>query len=87
MRCINPETLVVVSFILAIVSRYFSEAFTFVYLAKWNTQVKHHMTLTILNLENAQMAVTYPCSRSLFESRVALRIKHPYEEQVRAYRI
>ena len=37
------------------ISRYFSEAFTFVYLAQWNTQVIHHMTVTILNLENAQM--------------------------------
>ena len=50
MRCINPVILVV-----AIVSRYFSEAFTFVYLAQWNIQVIHHMTLTILNLGNAQM--------------------------------
>ena len=32
-------------------------------------------------------SLTYPCSRSLFESRVALRIKHPYEEQARAYRM
>ena len=29
----------------------------------------------------------HPCSRSLFERRVVLRIKHPYEEQARAYRI
>ena len=28
------------------------------YLAQWNTQVIHHMTLTILNLENTQMGVT-----------------------------
>ena len=27
------------------------------------------------------------CARSLFESRVALRIKHPYKEQARAYHI
>ena len=55
MRCINAETLVVASFVETIVSRYFSEAFTFVYLAQWNTQVIHHMTVTILNMENAQM--------------------------------
>ena len=55
MRCINLETLVFVSFVEAVVSRYFGEAFTFVFLAQWNTQVIHHMTVTILNLENAQM--------------------------------
>ena len=30
---------------------------------------------------------TYPCSRILFENYVALKIKHSYEEQTRAYRI
>ena len=29
----------------------------------------------------------FPCSRSLFESRVALRIKHPYEEQGISYKL
>ena len=29
----------------------------------------------------------YGCSRRLFESRVALKIKRPYEEQARAYRL
>ena len=29
----------------------------------------------------------YPCLSSLLESRLALRIKHLYEEQARAYRI
>ena len=31
--------------------------------------------------------MTYPCSRSLFESRVTLRIKHPYEEQAIPYKL
>ena len=50
-----PRTLIVVSFVQAIVSRYFSEAFTFVYLAQCNTQGMHHMTVTIFKLENAQI--------------------------------
>ena len=50
-----PQTLIVVSFVQAIVSRYFSESFTFVYSAKWNTSGMHHMTVTIFKLENAQM--------------------------------
>ena len=53
-----PQTLIVVSFVQAIVSRYFSEAFTFVYLVQWNTQGMHHMTVTIFKLENAQMGDT-----------------------------
>ena len=32
-------------------------------------------------------SLVYPCSRSLLESRVALRINDPYKEQARAYRI
>ena len=57
MRCINPQTLIVVSFVQAIVSRYFSEAFTFLYSAQGNTQGMHHMTVTIFKLENTQMGV------------------------------
>ena len=37
--------------------------------------------------DDFKRSLTYPCSRSLFECRVALRIIHPYEEQARAYRI
>ena len=57
MLCINPQTLIVVNFVQAIVSRYFSKAFTFVYSAQWNTQGMRHMTVTIFKLENAQMGV------------------------------
>ena len=32
-------------------------------------------------------SVRYPCLSSLLESRLALKIKHSYEEQARAYRI
>ena len=30
-------------------------------------------------------SLTYPCSRSLYESRAPIRIKHSYEEQALAY--
>ena len=33
------------------------------------------------------MTISSACSRSLLESRIALRIKHPYEEQTRVYLI
>ena len=42
--------------------------------------------LNLLN-DDFKRSLTYPCSRSLFESRVTLGIKHPYEERARAYRI
>ena len=37
--------------------------------------------------DDFKRSLTFPCSRSLFESRVALRIKHTYKEEARAYRI
>ena len=43
-------------------------------------------TIKILN-DDSKRYVTYPCSRSLFGSNDALRIKHPYEEQAPTYRI
>ena len=45
-----------------------------------------YRSLNFLN-DDFKRSLTYSYSRSLFESRVALRVKHPYEEQVRAYRI
>ena len=58
MHCINSPDLDRRKFrtiVQAIFSRYFSEAFIFVYSAQWNTQGMHHMTVTIFKLENAQM--------------------------------
>ena len=37
--------------------------------------------------DDFKRSTRYPCSSSLLESRLALRIKHSYEEQARAYRI
>ena len=37
--------------------------------------------------DDVKRSLTYPSSRILFESLVALRIKHSYEEQARVYRI
>ena len=37
--------------------------------------------------DNFKRSFTYPFSRSLFESRVTLRIKHSYKEQAQAHRI
>ena len=37
--------------------------------------------------DNLKRSLTCPCSGSLLESRVALRIMHPYKKQARAYRI
>ena len=41
---------------------------------------------TFLN-DDFKRSTRYPCLSSLLESRLALRIKHSYEEQARAYRI
>ena len=35
--------------------------------------------------DDYKRSLTYPCSGSLFESRVTIRIKHPHEEQARSY--
>ena len=42
--------------------------------------------LNFLN-DDFKRSARYPCLSSLLESRLALRIKHSYEEQARAYRI
>ena len=47
---------------------------------------QREMQKNFLN-DDLKRSLTYPCSRRLFEGRFALRIKHPYEEQGRAYRI
>ena len=40
-----------------------------------------------LHESRSQTSFTYPCPRSLLESRTALRIKHSQEEQAIAYRM
>ena len=36
--------------------------------------------------DDSKLSLTYPCSRSLFESHTALRIKRQYKEQARVSR-